>query len=113
MSFPCISVDTNNNRINILNELAHQVGSTVVGTTVDFKDWFRKFGISKDDLWKALIMTIDGVRIDRRLQMGRKSSAIHGQRLSYLVGEVIEHTAEKKGWRLHRLDNKQCRILNN
>lgn len=72
MKFDWTSIDSNNGTILILAELARMLDTKVTGTTIDFTDWFRQFAVSKKDYWKSAIVTSDGVRIDKRLQMGRK-----------------------------------------
>lgn len=107
MGFEWTNIDSNNVTILILADLAKRIGTNLTGTTIDFTDWFRQFAISKKDFWKSAIATKDGVRIDRRLQMGRRSSALHGQRLSFLIAELIEREAEAMGWGLEGLSTEQ------
>lgn len=89
------------------------MGTEVVGTTIDFADWFRQFAITKKDYWKAAIVTNDGTRIEKRLQIGRKSSALHSQRFSFLIGELVEMEAKLQGWGLEGLSDQQRAILAN
>lgn len=110
MSFEWTSTATNNDTVVVLSSLSALLGTSVVGTTTDFTDWFRQFAIAKDDYWKSSVLTCHGARIDKRLQMGRRSSALHGQRLSFLVGELIEREAELNDWGLHGLNTKQRAI---
>lgn len=111
MGFEWTSIDSNNSSMLILADLAKRLGTVVNGTTIDFSDWFRQLAIAKRDYWKAAIVTKDGVRIDKRLQMGRRSSALHGQRLSFLIGELVEREAEEHGWVLQDLNDKQRELV--
>lgn len=89
MNFECKSIDSKNGIIFILRELERRVGTKVVGTTIYFTYLFCQFAVAKKDLWEAVIVPNDGILIDKRLHIWRKSSALHGQRLSFLIGELI------------------------
>lgn len=95
----------------MLQHLAKRLGTEVIGTTIDFTDWFLQFAIEKKDYLKAGIVSRDGIRIDRRLQMGRKYSALHGKQLSFLIGELVEREAEAQEWGLRGLGNEQKEII--
>lgn len=107
MQFEWTSIDSNNKTILIFADLAKTLGTKVTGITIDFTDWFRQLATSKKDFWKASVVTRDGVRTDKRLQMGRKSSAIHGQRLSFLIAEIVEQEAEDQAWGRESLTDVQ------
>lgn len=107
MRFEWPTIAANNQTIAILNTLAQRIGAQVVGTTLDFKDWFRQLAASKKDWWKAQVVTREGCRIDKRVQMGRKTSAFHGQRLAYLIAEIIEDAADTEQWATHGLTKER------
>lgn len=82
----------------VLTNLSKKLGEPLLSWPLDFEDWFRQIAFSPDEFWKSKVTTPEGLRIDARMQMGRRSNTHHGQRLSMLLAEVAMTIAVEEKW---------------
>lgn len=112
MKFEWTEIHTNKQVIHVLAELADVLQEPILSWPIDFTDWFRQIAIDPDEYWKSIVLTPGGCRTDTRMQMGRCSSAHHGQRLSFLLAELVMHTTAEEGWEQEGLSRIQILRLN-
>lgn len=98
LNIQCPCVESLVESIAILATAASQTKQVVVGRTWDYSTWFRQLAGCQAESWKVQWFTRGGYRPDKRVQMGRASAAHNGQRLSLLIAEIIERTAEEEDW---------------
>lgn len=96
--FEWASIESNSEMVSILVEGGRATGFSVLGRIFDLRKWFRQIGIAEEEYVKARVFAVGFFRIDERSQMGRSSSAHNGQRLTFLIAELIMRRAEEKGW---------------
>lgn len=107
MLFSWPEIHTNKLVMFVLAGLARELKEPLLAWPLDFEDWFRQLAVSPEEYWKSQIMTTQGCRIDARMQMGRQSSAHHGQRLSMLLAEIVMAAADEEKWDEEGLDDVQ------
>lgn len=96
MKFSWTSTDDINIALHVLAEVAMQKNVELLGTTLDFKSWFRMHQIALAELWKCWVFWDGSFRHDRRMQMGRASAAHNAQAASFLVVHIILIELERR-----------------
>lgn len=92
------SIERNSEALNVLASAAVASGAPLLGTTIDLEKWFRMHAVASNERWKTQTFFDGAYRTDRRLQMGRASSAHHGQRVTFLLVSLIQDRAISEPW---------------
>lgn len=100
LQFEWGAIEINNEILEILADGARCAGEKLLGTTLDLKKWFRQLAMSKGERWKTTMHVMGEFRQDKRMQMGRSSSAHSAQRTTLLIAELIERAARSERWGL-------------
>lgn len=79
-------------------ETARNSNLPILGRNFDLNIWFRQLTSSMLERWKTFFYIEGGFREDQRMQMGRNSSAQHGQRVTFLLAEILQQIAIEEGW---------------